>query len=161
MASIKPALIAFNGGEIGPETLARTDLNNYMRCADTAENVFLYAQGKMTKAPGTRYVGNALDDENVYIRPFEFSIGDNLVMVFSDAAMQLVSDNAFVTVDGAAATLAGWTDKSAAPSTGGGSAPPATGGGTTAPGTGGSGGLADDGYLVGSDEWYNSQGEAN
>lgn len=161
MAFVKPALIAFNGGEIGPETLARTDLNNYTRCAETAENVFLYAQGKMAKAPGTRYIGDALDNEHVYLRPFEFSIGDNLVMVLTDDAMQLVSGNAFLTVTGAAATLAGWTDESAAPPTGGGTAPPATGGGTTAPGTGGSGGLADDGYLVGSDEWYNSQQEQN
>lgn len=137
MAFVKPALIAFNGGEIGPETLARTDLNNYTRCAETAENVFLYAQGKMTKAPGTRYIGDALDNENVFIRPFSFSVGDNLIMVFSDEAMQLVSGDAFVTIEGAAATLAGWTDESAPPSTGGGTAPPSGGGDGGSSGEGG------------------------
>lgn len=128
MAFVKPALIAFNGGEIGPETLARTDLNNYTRCAETAENVFLYAQGKMAKAPGTRYIGDALDNENVFLRSFSFAINDNLILVLTDEALQLVTGNAFVTVDGAAATVGAWSDESAAPSTGGGAAPPSGGG---------------------------------
>lgn len=150
MAFVKPALIAFNGGEIGPETLARTDLNNYTRCAETAENVFLYAQGKMAKAPGTRYIGDALDNENVFLRPFEFSIGDNLVMVLSDETMQFVNGDAFLTITGAAATLAGWTDKSAAPSTGGGTAPPTGGGGVGLfpGGAGFGGGDPDDWYIL-------------
>lgn len=129
MASIKPALIAFNGGEIGPETLARTDLDNYLRCAEVAENIFLYPQGKMAKAPGTVLIGAAPDDENVVIRSFEYSVGDNLVLVLSDEEMRLIDADGFVTLEGAAATLAGWTDESAAPSTGGGTAPPSGGGG--------------------------------
>lgn len=128
MANVKPPLIAFNGGEIGPETLARTDMGNYPRCAEEIENIFLYPQGKMAKAPGTRFIGEADAATHVYVRPFEFSIGDNLVLVLSQANMQLIKDCAFVTVAGAAATLAGWTDESAAPSTGGGTAPPSGGG---------------------------------
>lgn len=128
MASIKPPLVAFNGGEIGPETLARTDLENYTRCAAEVENIFLYPQGKMAKAPGTRYVGEAAAGDEVLIRPFEFSVNDNLILVLSDEALQIVSGCAFLTIEGAAATLAGWTDKSSAPSTGGGSAPPSGGG---------------------------------
>lgn len=128
MASVKPALIAFNGGEIGTETLARTDLDNYLRCAEVVENIFLYPQGKMAKAPGTVLVGETADFENVVIRPFEYSIGDNLVMVMSDKEMQLVSGLSFVTIEGAAATLGAWSDKSDTPPSGGGTAPPSGGG---------------------------------
>ena len=142
MAKVKPALISFNGGEIGPETLARTDLDVYSRCAETAENVFLYPQGKMSKAPGTIYVGAAAAGENVFVRPFEYSIGDNLILVLSDQSIQLISDCAFVTLEGAAATIGTFTDESAAPSTGGGTAPPT--------GSGGSG-VYGGGYT---EEWY-------
>lgn len=159
MAKVKPALIAFNGGEIGPETLARTDLDVYPRCAEVAENVFLYPQGKMSLAPGTMYIGEAAAGETVFVRPFEYSVGDNLILVLSDTSLQFVKGEAFVTIEGAAATLAGWTDESAAPSTGGGTAPPATGGGTTAPGSGGGGDLASDGYLTGSPGWFDGQSQ--
>lgn len=150
MASVKPALIAFNGGEIGPETLARTDLDNYLRCAAEVENIFLYPQGKMAKAPGTRYIGATVAAENVFVRPFEYSVGDNLVLVLSDETLQLVKDCSFVTIVGAAATLAGWTDESAAPSTGGGAAPPSGGGDA---GAGGGGDLGSGSWNGGNDFW--------
>ena len=47
-------------------------------------------------------------------------------MVFSDTNMQLITDDAFVTIDGAAATIGTFSDQSSAPSTGGGAAPTPT-----------------------------------
>lgn len=126
--AFKPALISFNGGEIGPETLARTDLENYLRCAEVVENVFVYPQGKIAKAPGTRFIGECLAGENVQLRPFVYSVGDNLVMVLSDNAMQIIRGDTFVEIEGAVATLGGWQDESAAPSSGGGDAPVTPGG---------------------------------
>lgn len=148
MVKVKPALITFNGGEIGPETLARTDLDAYPRCAEIAENVFLYPQGKMSKAPGTIYIGEAPAGENVFVRPFEFSIGDNLIMVLSNTSLRLIRGLTFVTLAGAVATVGAWSDESAAPPSGGGAAPPTGGGGG---GVGGSGWYGGNGN---SDEWY-------
>ena len=50
------SVVAFNGGEGDKETLARVDLDIYARLAETFENAFPYTQGKMSKAPGSKFL---------------------------------------------------------------------------------------------------------
>ncbi|HBX94994.1 MAG: hypothetical protein GOVbin52_43 [Prokaryotic dsDNA virus sp.] len=127
MAKRRFELISFNGGEIGVRSLGRIDLASYARCAETMENVFITPQGELSKAPGTVYIGTAKSgEETVLLRSFEYAVDDNLLMVFSDTNMQLITDDAFVTIDGAAATIGTFSDQSSAPSTGGGAAPTPT-----------------------------------
>lgn len=126
MASVKPELIAFNGGEIGVKTLARVDLNTYSRCAEEMENIFIEPQGSMSKAPGTLFIDTAPAGDEVLLRSFEYSVSDNLVMVWSDESMKLISDDAFLEIEGADATIGTFSDESAAASTGGDAAPDLT-----------------------------------
>lgn len=122
MSRVKPELISFTGGEVSVRTLARADLDNYKRMAEVMENVFPDIQGGMSKAPGTIYVA-AAPDPNAVLRPFEFSINDNLVMVLSNAQFRLIDNLSYLQTGGAAATIGSISDESSAPSSGGGSAP--------------------------------------
>lgn len=125
MSRTRAELIAFNGGEIGKKTLARTDLDTYARCAETMENIWPTPSGDMSKMPGTIYIAAAPAGE-VALRSFEYSVSDNLIMVWSDESLKLIYSDAYLAIEGATATLGTFSDESAATSTGGGSAPDLT-----------------------------------
>lgn len=121
MSSPRPPLLAFNGGEIGPRTLARTDMDIYPRCAEEMFNILPDVQGGMFKSPGTILVS---ETEGVGIlRDFTFSVSDNVLLEFRDLSVRIFSQDAALAFVSAAATLGAWSDESAAPETGGGSAP--------------------------------------
>lgn len=122
MAKVKPAYLSFNGGEIGKRALARTDLENYNRCAEIMVNCWPSPEGEMSKTPGTIYMGVTPAGGGV-VRPFEYSVEDNLVMLITNQELKLFNDSGFIQIDGAAATLGSWSDESAPPSSGGGDAP--------------------------------------
>lgn len=123
MAKVKPPYLAFNGGEIGARALARTDLENYNRCAETMLNCWPAPEGELTKVPGTIYVGKTEAGGGV-VRAFEYSVSDNLVLVFTASKMKIIgTDDAFLQITGADATVGTWTDQSAAPPAGGGTPP--------------------------------------
>lgn len=146
MAKANPPFFAFNGGEVDKETLARSDLELYARTAETMENIFPYTQGKMAKAPGSKFLDDITalavvteedgdaeldedDDEAVtegeslgVLRPFVRA--GTLAYVLELAANQIrLIDNAteaYVQITGTAQTIGAWSDQSSAPSTGGG-----------------------------------------
>lgn len=118
---VKNEVVAFNAGELGAEALARTDLQNYPRGAETMENIFPLVQGGMTKMPGTIYVATCPGEAE--LRPFIFSESVKFALEFSDSLVRIVSDSGLVSLAGAAATIGTWTDESATVSSGGGSAP--------------------------------------
>jgi hypothetical protein len=117
----KNEVVAFNAGELGAEALARTDLQNYPRGAETMENILPLVQGGMTKMPGTIYVATCPGEAE--LRPFIFSESVKFALEFSDNLMRIVSDGGLVALAGAAATIGTWSDESAAVSSGGGDAP--------------------------------------
>lgn len=114
-------VVAFNAGELGAEALARTDLQNYPRGAETMENILPLVQGGMTKMPGTIYVATCPGEAE--LRPFIFSESVKFALEFSDNMMRIVSDGGLVTLAGANATIGTWTDESSAVSSGGASPP--------------------------------------
>lgn len=97
--------VNFAGGEIGKEALARVDLDVYPACAETMENVFPLMQGPMIKAPGSEYIGRTQGDAVAIVRPFIFSVDQTRVLEISDSRIDIVDGNAYVDVDGAAATI--------------------------------------------------------
>lgn len=158
MAKSNPGVVAFNGGEVGAEALARSDLENYPRVAAEMLNIIPSVQGGMSKAPGSRYVatvagiGEVLEEDgdeeldedsetaltegetlailHPFIRPDPS--GDVLIVLEMSAnQMRFIDDatEAYVTLTGTAATVGAWSDESAAPDPGGGDPlEPGTGG---------------------------------
>ena len=139
------SVVAFNGGEGDKETLARVDLDIYARLAETFENAFPYTQGKMSKAPGSKFLddvtalaviteedGDSILDEAgaevttegesiAVVRSFVRSDTIAYVLEFSANQIRFIdnSTETYVTIDGAATTIGAWSDQSAAPPTGG------------------------------------------
>ena len=134
MGKARPGLVSFNGGEVGTQTLARADLENYARYAEEMENIFPDLAGSMSKAPGTVYIGTA--PSAAILRPFEFAVTSNAVLELTNTQMRIIVDEAYLTLAGADATLGGWTDQSAAASSGGASAPGSGSGDLSIPGGG-------------------------
>lgn len=161
MAKSKSEVVAFNAGELGAEALARVDLENYPRGAEIMENIFPLRQGGMTKMPGTIHVGSTPSNAVALLRPFTFSESQRFAMELSEGKIRLIYQGAYVSLQGAAATVGSWSDESGVTSTGGGSAP--SGGTSGPPGSGGSGvdpgydgGFGGGGYTGGGGYWeYN------
>ncbi|WP_370372521.1 hypothetical protein [Henriciella pelagia] len=151
MTKVRPQYIAFNQGELDSDALVRVDLETYHRGAEIMENILPLVQGGMEKVPGTQFigeitnVGTLLDADGGSIldangdsiesaaaslgilRPFVFSEVDRLVLEITEGQIRFISGTGYVQVTAPSISLGGWTDESAAPSTGGGAAP---GGGT-------------------------------
>jgi hypothetical protein len=123
MAKAKNEVIAFNAGELGAEALARVDLANYPRGAETMENILPLTQGGMTKAPGTQYIAGTPSNAVALLRPFIFSESDRFTLELSENKMRFVFEDGLVTLTGAVATVGTFSDESATAPSGGGAAP--------------------------------------
>lgn len=123
MAKAKNEVVAFNAGELGAEALARVDLQNYPRGAETMENILPLTQGGMTKAPGTQYIAATPSNGVALLRPFIFSETERFTIELSENKLRLVYEDGLVALTGAVATLGTWTDESGTAPTGGGTAP--------------------------------------
>jgi len=145
MAKVNETILSFNGGEVDDPTLARAEIEGYKSRSAQLENIFPYVQGKMSKAPGSKFLdeitalaelldeaGEALLDEagNVLlsegeslgiVRSFVRSGESAFVLELSAGQIRFVdnSTDEYVMVDGGNATVGAFTDQSAAPPTGG------------------------------------------
>lgn len=146
MGKANQTIVSFNGGEADKETLARVDLDLYSRICEQMENIFPYTQGKMSKAPGSEYLGNItalaelLDEAGEtlldeagndllsegeslgIVRPFVRSGSIAYVLELSAGQIRFIDNSTgdYITIDGGNATIGAWSDQSAAPSSGGG-----------------------------------------
>jgi hypothetical protein len=105
MPAMNVPLVNFNGGEIGGEAIARVDLEVYPTCCEVMENILPLMQGAMIKAPGSEYIGRTYLDSAAIVRPFIFSVDQTRVLEITDSRIDIVQDNAYVDIDGAAATI--------------------------------------------------------
>ena len=112
MAQSNVPLVAFNGGEIGLESMARVDLDIYPTCAETMENIFPMMQGPMMKAPGTEYIGRTLNDSTAIVRAFIYNVDQTRVLEITDSQIVLVDGNAYVDIAGGTATIGTPADNS-------------------------------------------------
>ena len=93
----------FTAGELDPKLRARTDIQQYGSGLTTARNVVIQPQGGATRRDGTKYVAELDSDAANAVRmvPFEFSISDSYMLVFtggtSSAKMYVFKDGVQIT----------------------------------------------------------------
>lgn len=87
---------SFGGGEISPALGARVDLQRYQISLKTCKNFTVMSQGGVRNRPGTRYVDQTINNEQVRLIRFKFSISDACVLVFSNLKMRVVRNGAYV-----------------------------------------------------------------
>jgi len=62
MAKSQNLQTSFASGELSPLLLGRTDLEQYYKGAQTAENVVIVPQGGVKRRPGTEFIASSLRD---------------------------------------------------------------------------------------------------
>jgi len=89
----------FTAGELDPKLRARTDLQQYSSGLTTARNVTIQPQGGAKRRPGTKFI-HQLDSgaaNAVRMVPFEFSVDDSYMLVFTPGKMYVYKDGALIT----------------------------------------------------------------
>jgi len=89
----------FTAGELDPKLRARTDITQYASGLTTARNVSIQPQGGAKRRDGTKFVA-ALDSgagTAVRMVPFEFSVTDSYMLVFTPGKMYVFKDGALIT----------------------------------------------------------------
>ena len=71
---------AFNAGELSPLLEGRTDVAKYYSGARTMENFLPKTYGGVNKRPGTMYIADTNDNEEVRLITFEFSTTDAYIL---------------------------------------------------------------------------------
>ncbi len=81
---------AWNAGELSQYMDGRTDLNKYYNGASKLINALVLPHGGFTKRPGTIYKATAPGRANV--TPFEFSVGDELILEWTNLLLRFYKD---------------------------------------------------------------------
>ncbi len=85
---------AYNAGKLSQYMDGRTDLNKYYNGMSIGINVLILPHGGFTKRPGTIY--KATSPTRANLTPFEFSVGDALILEWSNALLRFYKDQAIV-----------------------------------------------------------------
>lgn len=88
MARVSHIQNTFHRGEISEKLWKRSDLELYYSSLKTCENFVVDGRGILEKRPGTRYITNTADDDEVVLYPFQFSPTQSYVLAFGDGAMR-------------------------------------------------------------------------
>ena len=84
-ASVRVPLTSFNAGEVSPYLLLRSDYTKYSNACKTLQNMLPLSQGPVVRRPGTYYIADAKDpNEVVRLIPFEYSKTDAYIMEFGN-----------------------------------------------------------------------------
>lgn len=89
----------FTSGELDPKLRARIDLNQYYNGLESAQNIVIQPQGGFKRRPGTRYISELPADTADAVRmvPFEFSVNDSYMLVFTNQKMHIYKDGSLIT----------------------------------------------------------------
>lgn len=89
----------FTSGELDPRLRARTDLAQYQAGLTTARNVSIQPQGGAIRRPGTKYIATLDSGAGNAVRmvPFEFSVSDSYMLVFTPGRMYVFKGGAQIT----------------------------------------------------------------
>lgn len=88
----------FTSGEIDPLLRARIDLKQYENACEKLTNVIVQPQGGVKRRPGLKYIteiSNASSGSRLV--PFEFSVTDSYMLVFTNNQMAVFKDGALIT----------------------------------------------------------------
>src|SRR5262245_33321010 len=91
-----------NAGELSPSMYARVDLQKYREGCSTLRNMFASYKGGATSRAGTKFVGVARQDPEdppPQLIPFQFSVDQGYLLVFSDREMSVVANGSYVLND--------------------------------------------------------------
>ena len=96
----------FSTGELDPLLRARVDLEQYNNALAKATNVVIQPQGGMKRRPGTRhrYELPSATANGVRMVPFEFSVTDSYMLIFTDSRMYVFKNGVVVTISTQLAT---------------------------------------------------------
>lgn len=89
----------FTTGELDPKLRARIDLSQYYNGLQTATNVSIQPQGGLTRRDGTKYISSLPSDtaDGVKMIPFEFSVNDSYMLIFTNQKMHVFKDGVLIT----------------------------------------------------------------
>ena len=89
----------FTSGELDPKLRARTDIAQYKSGLTTARNVSIQPQGGAKRRDGTKFIFelDAGAANAVRMVPFEFSVSDSYILVFTPGRMYVVKDGVLIT----------------------------------------------------------------
>lgn len=94
---MRAAQVNFSRGELGPQLYGRFDVDAWQSACKQARNVVVLKFGGLTKRPGTRLVGEVLDDsEETRLVPFQFSLTQTYALEFGQGYMSPVTGGARV-----------------------------------------------------------------
>lgn len=89
----------FTSGELDPKLRARTDIDQYQSGLTTARNVSIQPQGGAKRRDGTKFIAELDSGAGTAVRmvPFEFSVSDSYMLVFTPGKMYVFKDGALET----------------------------------------------------------------
>lgn len=91
----------FSSGEIDPLLKARVDLNQYQNAAETLTNVLVQPQGGVKRRAGLKHIfelpSGASPASGTRMVPFEFSVTDSYMLVFTTGRMYVFKGGALIT----------------------------------------------------------------
>jgi hypothetical protein len=100
MPNVNPAIVNFNGGEVGSLMSGRTDFDKYASSTFRMRRFIPTAQGPAKRCPGTKYVLQArYPDKRVWLQRFEFAFDQAYVIEFGDYYCRLYTDRGVVLED--------------------------------------------------------------
>jgi hypothetical protein len=93
----------FSTGELDPLLRARVDLAAYNNALAKATNVLIQPQGGLRRRPGTKHImelpntGAESANNGVRLVPFQFSVDDSYMLVFTHQRMAVIKDGVLIT----------------------------------------------------------------
>ena len=88
----------FSTGELDPLLRARVDLQQYANALAKATNVLIQPQGGLRRRPGTKHIlelpntSTASAGNGVRLVPFQFSVDDSYILVFTHNRMYIIKN---------------------------------------------------------------------
>lgn len=88
---------AFNGGELSPRLLGRTDIKQYKTSVKTMENMYPLYHGGAKKRPGTQYIGTISNSaQTSKFIPFIYSRNSSYILILNDNKIEFINNGAFI-----------------------------------------------------------------
>src|SRR5579875_41979 len=92
---------SFNGGEVSPYVLGRTDLEKYRNCCQSIQNWIPLITSGVTRRPGTRFIANAANQAAASrLVPFVYSPTQAFVLEFGNQTLRFYTNGAQIQAPG-------------------------------------------------------------
>lgn len=101
MPNANPAVVSFNGGEVGAMMSGRTDFDKYASSAYRMRRFIPTAQGPAKRCPGTKFVlQTRYPNKRVWLQRFEFAFDQAYVIEFGDQYCRFYTDRGVILESG-------------------------------------------------------------